>query len=100
METNQSKTASRSKSKKSTSKKPASTPPRASARAKRAAAASADKKKPTGASAKRSAPNGAERLSPEQRAQQIAMAAYFLAERRGFAPNHELDDWLAAERSL
>jgi hypothetical protein len=27
----------------------------------------------------------------------IAKAAYFLAEQRGFAPGHELDDWLAAE---
>jgi hypothetical protein len=26
-----------------------------------------------------------------------AVAAYFFAEQRGFAPNHELDDWLAAE---
>lgn len=27
----------------------------------------------------------------------IAVAAYFKAERRGFAPNHEWDDWLEAE---
>jgi len=27
----------------------------------------------------------------------IAEAAYFQAERRGFAPGHELEDWLAAE---
>ncbi|HEY8507133.1 MAG TPA: DUF2934 domain-containing protein [Steroidobacteraceae bacterium] len=27
-------------------------------------------------------------------------AAYFRAERRGFAPGHELDDWLAAEREI
>ena len=27
----------------------------------------------------------------------IAEAAYFRAERRGFAPGHELEDWLAAE---
>lgn len=30
----------------------------------------------------------------------IAVAAYFLAERRGFAPGHELDDWLAAEDAV
>ncbi|MCX8040299.1 MAG: DUF2934 domain-containing protein [Planctomycetota bacterium] len=30
----------------------------------------------------------------------IAEAAYFLAERRGFAPGHELADWLAAERTV
>ena len=27
----------------------------------------------------------------------IAEAAYFRAERRGFAPGHELEDWLAAD---
>ena len=27
----------------------------------------------------------------------IAVAAYFLAERRGFAPGNEMDDWLRAE---
>ena len=27
----------------------------------------------------------------------ICEAAYFLSERRGFCPGHELDDWLAAE---
>jgi hypothetical protein len=28
------------------------------------------------------------------------MAAYFRAERRGFAPGHEIEDWLAAEAEL
>jgi Protein of unknown function (DUF2934) len=30
----------------------------------------------------------------------ISRAAYFLAEARGFAPGHELDDWLTAEGQL
>jgi hypothetical protein len=30
----------------------------------------------------------------------IAMAAYYRAERRGFVPGHELEDWLAAEAEL
>ncbi len=30
----------------------------------------------------------------------IAEAAYFRAERRGFAPGHELEDWLAAEEEI
>jgi hypothetical protein len=30
----------------------------------------------------------------------IAQAAYFRAEHRRFAPGHELDDWLAAEREV
>ena len=27
----------------------------------------------------------------------VAMAAYFIAEKRGFEPGHELEDWVAAE---
>jgi hypothetical protein len=30
----------------------------------------------------------------------IAERAYFRAERRGFVPGHELEDWLAAEREI
>ena len=30
----------------------------------------------------------------------IQAEAYFLAQRRGFQPGHELDDWLAAEESI
>jgi DUF2934 family protein len=30
----------------------------------------------------------------------IATAAYYLAERRGFEPGHELEDWLTAEREV
>ncbi|HZL96313.1 MAG TPA: DUF2934 domain-containing protein [Vicinamibacterales bacterium] len=30
----------------------------------------------------------------------IAERAYFKAERRGFSPGHELEDWLAAEREV
>ena len=30
----------------------------------------------------------------------IAMAAYYRAVERHFAPGHELDDWLAAERQI
>jgi hypothetical protein len=37
---------------------------------------------------------------PEQRAALIAEAAYFRAEKRGFAPGHEKDDWLAAEAEV
>ena len=34
------------------------------------------------------------------RQQRIREAAYFKAKRRGFAPGHELDDWLAAEAEI
>ena len=36
-------------------------------------------------------------LAGEDRRQLIAEAAYFRAERRGFQPGNELEDWLAAE---
>ncbi len=39
-------------------------------------------------------------LCPEEIYQMIAEAAYYLAERRGFAPGFELEDWLAAEREI
>jgi hypothetical protein len=32
--------------------------------------------------------------------ERIAVAAYFLAERRDFAPGSEVEDWLRAEREL
>jgi Protein of unknown function (DUF2934) len=41
-------------------------------------------------------------LEPAQHASGslIAERAYYKAERRGFTPGHELDDWLAAEREV
>lgn len=36
---------------------------------------------------------------PARRAR-IAIAAYYRAERRGFAPGREIEDWLEAEREL
>ena len=36
----------------------------------------------------------------EDRRASIATAAYRIAERRGFAPGHELEDWLAAENEV
>ena len=46
---------------------------------------------------------GASALAPrtrEDRPVLVAEAAYFLAQARGFAPGHELEDWLAAERQI
>jgi hypothetical protein len=40
------------------------------------------------------------RLTPEARHALIAEAAYLRAERRGFAPGHETEDWLAAEAEV
>ncbi|MDB6086333.1 MAG: hypothetical protein JWN43_4214 [Gammaproteobacteria bacterium] len=36
-------------------------------------------------------------VNPDVRRQLVAAEAYFLAERRGFAAGHEVDDWVAAE---
>jgi hypothetical protein len=36
-------------------------------------------------------------VEPTMRHAMITEAAYYRAQRRGFAPGHELDDWLAAE---
>ena len=30
----------------------------------------------------------------------IREAAYYLAQKRGFAPGHDIDDWLRAERQI
>jgi hypothetical protein len=35
--------------------------------------------------------------SSDERARRVAVAAYYRAERRGFAPGYEIEDWLAAE---
>jgi hypothetical protein len=39
-------------------------------------------------------------VSAEERREMIAVAAYFLAEQRGFAPDGAADDWLQAERQI
>ncbi len=36
-------------------------------------------------------------VTPEQRYQMIATAAYYLAESRGFGGGYEMQDWIAAE---
>lgn len=41
-----------------------------------------------------------EHIAPERRRVMVAEAAYFFAERRGFEPGYELDDWLAAEGQI
>jgi hypothetical protein len=39
-------------------------------------------------------------LTPEARRTLIAETAYLRAERRGFTPGHETEDWLAAEAEV
>jgi hypothetical protein len=67
--------------------------------------------KAPGAGARRKAPRGAtadkKKAAPppagvtgRERYLLIAEAAYYRAERRGFAPGHELEDWLDAETEV
>lgn len=37
---------------------------------------------------------------PEDRLEMIAEAAYYRAEKRGFEPGHEIEDWLEAETAV
>jgi hypothetical protein len=46
------------------------------------------------------APQFTQFMDPEKRAALIAEAAYFRAEKRGFAPGSEQEDWLAAETEV
>lgn len=39
-------------------------------------------------------------VSPEQRSHYVEVAAYYIAERRGFAPGDVMQDWLAAETEI
>jgi hypothetical protein len=39
-------------------------------------------------------------IAADARERRVREAAYFNAERRGFAPGHEIEDWLAAEAAL
>jgi len=45
------------------------------------------------------APPAADEVTVD-RAELIAVAAYFRAEKRNFTPGGEIDDWLAAEREI
>lgn len=50
-------------------------------------------RKPAAAKAKKS-------VTPEQRYLMICEAAYYKAERRGFSPENEIQDWLDAEAEI
>ena len=39
-------------------------------------------------------------MAADRRQSMVAEAAYYFSEHRGFAPGHELDDWLAAENQI
>jgi hypothetical protein len=39
-------------------------------------------------------------MDPDKFNAMVTERAYFKAEKRGFAPGHELDDWLEAEKEI
>ena len=43
---------------------------------------------------------GSTRTAEYERESTIRLCAYYLAEHRGFAAGHEIEDWLTAEREL
>lgn len=45
-------------------------------------------------------PGPTTRVTPEERWQMIAKAAYFRAQKRGFAPGGDVQDWLDAETEV
>ena len=55
---------------------------------------------PKGARARGKAAASRAAVSAEDRRAMIAEAAYLRAERRGFDPGHETEDWLAAEQEV
>ena len=70
--------------------------------AKRVAAKTEVVSKPTKkvAVAAKKASAVAKRLDPAQRANYVEVAAFYIAERRGFAAANPMDDWLAAEAEI
>jgi len=56
--------------------------------------------RPTGGIAVNPAGNSASRLSPEDIYRLIQESAYFKAKARGFAPGHEVQDWIEAEAEV
>lgn len=40
------------------------------------------------------------RVNPDQRRNYIEVAAYYIAERRGFSGGHEAEDWVTAENEI
>lgn len=68
--------------------------------AKKAAAGSVAKKKTTQTSKVKKSSSGALDISAEERWRMIAVTAYLKAEARKFAPGHETEDWLQAEKEV
>ena len=69
-------------------------------RPRKTATKTAAKKVPSGKTATAQRPPKAAPSVPADRESLVRMAAYLRAERRGFAPGYEIEDWLAAEAEV
>ena len=58
------------------------------------------KRAPRKSAVRETIPAPARFVDPERRADLIAEAAFFRAEKRGFSPGREMEDWLAAESEV
>lgn len=65
-----------------------------------AAASSPSRVSSAGHPTRETEPDGIAVIHADERQAMIAQAAYYRAERRGFEPGHEMEDWLAAERDI
>ena len=70
------------------------------AKAPKAAAKPATAAKPVKAATAKKSASAASGLSPEQRRGYIEVAAYYIAERRGFQGGNATDDWAQAEAEI
>jgi len=71
---------------------------RGKSRAKMPLTATSTQGKTTTSGARSEAPRKSTlEIAPLERHWRIAQAAYYIAERRGFAPGNELEDWFQAE---
>ncbi len=89
------------RARKTTAKNPAGTTARTAVSRPSATAKEPPAKKPPAPrkAAARQAPDKSVATAAE-RAEMVRMAAYFRAERRGFAAGYEIEDWLAAEAEV
>lgn len=81
---------------------PATSSTKTKAAAKPAASSPAKKTPTRTAAARKPRGNGAKgtRIDPERRRNYIEVAAYYIAERRGFVGGNEADDWATAEAEI
>ncbi len=91
------KSPAKAAAKESDVKPAAKSPPKSAAAPRRRAAAPVPAPAPAPAAVPITRQPAAEPMSPEARYRWIAYAAYLRAEKRGFAPGQEVEDWLAAE---